>query len=78
MKRIRPGTLEEYVPALDKNGFYTVADPRHGGEKHHKKNQIKVSTYSDLCDHVRRGNHVRMRGLVTGQTNLIRPEEISF
>jgi hypothetical protein len=57
--------------------MYRVADPAFGKIKHHSNNQIPVETDEELLDHVRRGFHVRMRGVESGQINLIAPDEIN-
>lgn len=78
MKRHHPVTGEVFVPHLYDDGRYRVADPSLRAVKHHSKNQISVSSLSDLVSYVQRGFHVRMRGVDSGQVNLIRPGEIEL
>jgi hypothetical protein len=60
------GQIETYWP-----------DPAFGVQKHHKKNAIFVGSEAAAVSLVRRfGFHLRMRGYLTGQRNLISPEEI--
>ena len=71
------GQIEQYFSDHDARGLYELADPAFGSEKHHKKNAIYVSTERAAVELVRRyGFHLRMRGYLTGQRNLISPEEI--
>lgn len=71
------GRTEHYFPDADENGFYELGDPKRGGEKHHKKNAIFVSSLEMALHLVRTyGFSMRMRGDLTKQRNLISPEEI--
>ena len=71
------GQTEMYFSDHDERGLYELADPAFGGEKHHKKNAIFVSSERAAVELVRRyGFHLRMRGYLTGQRNLISPDEI--
>jgi hypothetical protein len=76
MKRYDPDTGELFLPHRYRDGMYRVVDPALGKVKHHSKNQIPVATDEELIDYLRRGFHVRMRGVDSGQTNVIRPDEI--
>jgi len=78
MKRIDPDTKELFLPHRYRDGSYRVADPRFGRTKHHAKNQIAVATESELLDLLSRGFHLRMRGTVSGQINLIKSSEIEL
>nr|RAV97760.1 hypothetical protein DBT41_14975 [Aerococcus urinae] len=78
MKRYHPTTGELFIPYRFPDGKYRVADPSLGNVKHHSENQISVATDEELVDYVRRGFHVRMKGVESGQTNLIRPESIDM
>ena len=73
--RRHPETGELFHPCRYRDGLFRVADPSHGNEKHHRKNQISI-TEEEIADYVGRGFHLRMRGEISGQRNMIRPEEI--
>ncbi|GAA0481128.1 hypothetical protein GCM10009096_24060 [Parasphingorhabdus litoris] len=71
------GQVEKYWPDHDSRGLYELADPDFGKEKHHKKNAIYAGSEAAAVSLVKRfGFHLRMRGHLTGQRNLISPEEI--
>ncbi len=42
------------------DGFYVLADPRHGNQKHHAKNQVLVRTESEMIELLRKGFSVRV------------------
>ena len=71
------GQTEMYWPDHDGRGLFELADPFFGNEKHHKKNAIFVGSEEAAVSLVKKlGFHLRMRGSLTGQRNLISPEEI--
>ena len=71
------GRLEHYFPDADSEGFYRLADPALGPEKHHLKYAILTKNISVALHLVRvHGLSIRMRGNLTQQWNLIRREEI--
>ena len=71
------GRIEHYFPEPDGDGFYELADPACGSEKHHKKNAIFVKEI-DMALHLVRTYRfaIRMRGNLTDQRNLISADEI--
>lgn len=78
MRRIKKDTGELFLPHKNGDGYSTLADPRFGNQKHHSKNQVKVRTLEEAKALVKQGFHLRMRGVKTGQINLIKPEDIKF
>lgn len=71
------GKLEHYFPDADADGFYRLADPAIGREKHHVDNAILTKNISVALHLVRtHGFSIRMRGNLTKQWNLIRHQEI--
>lgn len=76
MRRIRLDTGELYLPHRGRDGRYRVADPTLGNAMKLTANQIAVETDSELLSYVRRGFAVRMKGIRTGQVNLIAASEI--
>lgn len=76
MKPVHPKTGEEFVPHLYKDGRYRIADPAIGKNRHHAANQIAVDGLAELKAYVRRGFSVRMRGLESGQVNLVSADQI--
>lgn len=78
MKRIHPVTGELFLPHRYRDGKFRVADPRHGAVKHHAGHQISVETEGGLESYVRRGFHVRMRGIRGAKVNLISPQGVIF
>jgi hypothetical protein len=73
------GRTEHYFPDANEEGFYVLADPKRGSEKHHQKNAIYIRDISFALHLVRTyGFAIRMRGDLTKQWNLIRAEEIEF
>lgn len=75
--RKHPETGELFHPHRFRDGLYRVADPALGSKKHHAENQIPISE-QEIAGYLRRGFHLRMRGELSGQVNLIRPEEIEI
>ncbi|MSU90196.1 hypothetical protein GE300_11295 [Rhodobacteraceae bacterium 2CG4] len=78
MIRKHPRTGEVFEPHVFKDGFYRMADPAHGSTKHHAKDQIRVGTLEEVRNLLGKGFSLRMRGKVTRQVNLIKPEEIEL
>jgi hypothetical protein len=78
MKRICPKTGEVFVPHRYGDGFFKIADPRNGRERHHTKNAIRVKCETEVADYVRRGFALRMRGRDTNRINLITADKIVF
>nr|WP_295662623.1 hypothetical protein [Polymorphobacter sp.] len=71
------GMLEHYFPDADEQGFYRLADPAIGSERHKLENAILTKNISVAIHLVREhGFSIRMRGNLTKQWNLIRREEI--
>ena len=71
------GRLEHYFPDSDEQGYYVVADPALGREKHHKKNAIITRSIAVALHLVRNyGFSIRMRGNLTNQWNLISRNQI--
>lgn len=68
---------ERFVPHRFRDGFYRVADPALGRTKHHAHNQIAIRR-GQIETYLSRGFLLRMRGEISGQVNLISPEEISI
>ncbi len=75
--RRHPETGELFRPHQFRDGLYRVADPTLGSKKHHAENQIPAAE-QEIAGYVRRGFHLRMRGELNGQVNLVRPEEIKI
>ena len=67
---------ERFVPyPYVVDGLFRMGDPAHKNTKHHANNQISVSV-SEIGAYLLRGFHLRMRGEVGGQVNMINPSEI--
>ncbi len=67
---------ERFVPHRYRDGFFRVADPALGKNKHHKNNQLKIQEGEIEAYVIKKGFSLRMRGEAKGQINLIRREEI--
>lgn len=78
MQRICPVTKEVFVPHRYQDGTFRVADPKHGRERHHTRNAIRVFTETEAREYVRKGFLLRMRGRDTGKINLIAAEAITL
>ena len=74
IERIRKNG-ERYVPHRFNDGFFRVADPKRGPQKHHSQNQILVRE-DEILDYLRRGFDLRIKGETTGQSNLIAAKNI--
>ena len=61
---------EQYVPHQFDDGLYRVADPTLGKTKHHSANQIAIRE-DEILGYLKRGFSLRMRGMRSGQSNLI-------
>jgi len=76
IKRIRPNG-EEYFPYRNRSGFFVMADPANGQQKHLAKNEVFCADLDEvLANIVERGFHLWMKGADTGQQNLISPKSI--
>lgn len=73
--RRHPKTGELFHPYRYQDGLFRVADPTLGNAKKLAENQISISE-GEIAEYIRRGFHLRMLGEISGQRNLIRPEEI--
>ena len=58
--RINPHTGRVEMPWLNREGFFVLADPKHGARRHHDKFTVKVSTLEEAAQHVREGFSIRM------------------
>jgi hypothetical protein len=76
IERIRPNG-ERYVPHKFDDGLYRVADPKIGKKKHHSDNQIAIRE-EEIVDYLKRGFALRMKGELTGQSNLISASKIAI
>ena len=74
--RVDQRSGEVFEPHRYKDGTFRVADPRLGNEKHRAANQIVAKSDHELAAYIRLGYHCRMRGQVSGQVNLFRPDDI--
>jgi hypothetical protein len=73
------GKVEEYVPMLNKQGLYTLADRAVHTQHNKAVNQFFVDSIEALAARVRKGGvSVRMKGNLTGQPNLISAAEIEI
>ena len=68
-------TGERYTEHQFADGFYRMADPRYGSAKHHAANQVRVLR-SEISVYLSKGFHLRMRGEIGGQVNLVAPSKI--
>lgn len=67
---------ERFVPhAYQKDGLYRVADPALAEPKKLAANQIAIRA-DEILGYLAKGFHLRMRGEISGQINLIEPNEI--
>lgn len=77
--RVRKDTNEIYVLERGPSGNFEFGDPAFGNEKHHsKKHLIEKSTLEEALDAIAAGLHPRMRGLKTGQFNMISPMNVQI
>jgi hypothetical protein len=66
---------ERYTEHRFADGFYRMADPKFGSAKHHTTNQLRISR-GEISDYLNKGFHLRMRGEISGQVNLVAPSQI--
>ncbi|MFT8723410.1 MAG: hypothetical protein ABF759_12690 [Acetobacter malorum] len=70
------GKTEIYRPEPNEEGFYVLGDPTHGNVKHHREHAVYTFDRSTAERLVELGFHLRMKGELTGQVNLISPSSI--
>lgn len=70
------GKTEIYYPEPNEDGFFVLGDPFHGNAKHHQKHAVYTRDRSTVERMVDLGFHLRMKGDLTGQVNLISPTSI--
>lgn len=70
------GKIEIYRPEPNEEGFYVLGDPTHGKVKHHREHAIYTFDRDTAERLVDLGFHLRMKGDLTGQVNLISPSSI--
>jgi hypothetical protein len=69
---------EVYTPHMNRDGFYVMADPSIGPERHHRRNELLRSSLTEVADDLKKGFMLRMRGDLTGQINLISADQITI
>ncbi len=75
--RVRRDTGEIYILDRGPSGNFEFGDPALGSEKHHSsKHLVEKATLDDALAAIAEGLHPRMRGLTTGQFNMVSPENI--
>lgn len=57
--RLDPKTGSKQYPIIQ-DGCFVLANPEHGGEKHHAKNKVLVRTEQEMIDLIRLGYLVRV------------------
>ena len=74
---LHAGTTEIYRPVRNRKGNYVLGDPAFGNSKHEKHNQVyePVEAKALALDRNQRFS-IRMKGELTGQLNMIIPENI--
>jgi len=73
---LHAGKTEVYNPEPNEEGFYVLGDPAHGNVKHHREHAIYTFDRDTAARLVELGFHLRMKGDLTGQVNLISPASI--
>ncbi len=74
--RIRQDTGEIYVLQRGRSGNFEFGDPKYKNEKHHEKYVVEKSTLDDAIKAIEFGYYPRMRGIITGQFNMISPDNV--
>ena len=70
------GKTEVYRAEPNEDGFYVLGDPAHGDVKHHREHSVLTLDRDTAARLVSLGFHLRMKGELTGQVNLISPQSI--
>ena len=78
MKRLKPETGELFLPYVNKDGNYVLADKKKGTARNLSINKVLTSSREEALRLVRNGLHIRMKGIKTGQINIISPNSIVF
>ena len=52
---------EKQVPAIDKDGFFVLGSPKHGHEKHHGKNKIRIRDEDEMIALLQLGYSIRVK-----------------
>ena len=77
--RVREDTGELYILTRGPSGNFEFGDPKFGNEKHHsKKHLVEKSTLEEALQAIADGFHPRMKGVSTGQFNMISPKKIQI
>jgi hypothetical protein len=76
--RVRKDTGEIYVLTRGATGNFEFGDPAHGNEKHHSTHLIEKATISEALRAINDGLHPRMKGVHTGQFNMISPSSVKI
>jgi hypothetical protein len=77
--RVRRDTGEIYVLARGSSGNFEFGDPSHGKEKHHSnKHLVEKASLEEAFQAIQDGFHPRMKGIITGQFNMISPNNVTI
>ena len=52
---------DRQVPIADKDGFYILGSPKHGHEKHHAKNKIRIRDEDEMIALLQLGYSIRVK-----------------
>lgn len=75
--RIRGDNGEIYRPYINSNGEYVLAKQETDQPLNYSENQVFVRAESEMISKIRNERfYLRMKGDITGQINLISPDEI--
>jgi hypothetical protein len=75
--RVRESTGEIYVLERGASGNFEFGDPTYGKEKHHSsKHLVERTTIDDAIHAIGDGLHPRMKGIDSGQFNMISPAKV--
>lgn len=70
---------EIYVLARGSSGNFEFGDPALKNQKHHSStNLVEKETIGEALEAIRDGFHPRMKGLTSGQFNMISPAKVTI
>lgn len=75
--RVNPKSGAVERPWRQRDGSFVLGDPKHGAERHHDENAVKVKSYSEALELVRMGFAIRMSD-GSSAPSLVVPASLDF